>query len=266
MEATPIDDLIAPAAPHDDLPFDELARRYNFRNVSDRARLFVRLLLKELDGRDGPVRALDIGCGNGISTGRDAHGYLQAIHRRVDALWGVEPDETMTPTHGMFTRFQHAMLEDADLPENYFDLAYSFMVMEHVADPERFLSAVHRCLKPGGVYLFITPNGAHYFTRIAGLMKKLRVDELVLRLLRGKSVEDYHYPVQYRCNRASQITPIARAAGFAETRIACVEINGPRPYFPGVLRPILWLMMGKRKLLKDPAALLNLYARLEKPM
>jgi 2-polyprenyl-3-methyl-5-hydroxy-6-metoxy-1,4-benzoquinol methylase len=266
MDDAQINQLIAPVAPHDDLSFVELAQQYNFRNVSDRTRLFVRLLLKELDGKTAPVRALDIGCGNGVSTGKNAQGYLEAVYSRADELWGVEPDESKMPTHGLFTRFQHALLEDADLPEDYFDLAYSFMVMEHVADPERFLKAVHRCLKPGGVYLFVTPNGSHYFTRIAGCMKKLRVDEFVLRVLRGKSVDDYHYPVQYRCNRPGQIEPLAEAAGFADTQIACVEIHGPRPYLPGILRPILWVMMGKRNLIKNPRVLLNLYTRLEKPV
>ena len=55
-------------------------------------------------------------------------------------------------------------METADLPENYFDLAYSYMVMEHVADPVGFLKALVKCLQPGGVYVFLTPNKRHYFT------------------------------------------------------------------------------------------------------
>lgn len=253
-----------PVAPHDDLTFDELAQAYNFRNVSARDLLFVRLLLKEIHSRAHPAHALDIGCGTGISTGKQNTLLLQAIADHVDELWGIEPDTTIEPTHGLFTRFQHALLEDADLPENHFDLAYSFMVMEHVADPERFLKAVHRCLKPGGVYLFITPNGHHYFTRIAGTLKKLKLDELILRLLRGHTVEDYHYPVQYRCNRHADIHRLATASGFNTPQIACVEITGPKPYLPGPLRLIWWLMMKKRDLIQNPKILLNLYARLQK--
>lgn len=259
-----LETLIKPSAPHDDLTFGELAERYNFRNVSSRARLFVRLLLKEVQGRDKPVRALDIGCGTGISTGDQRLMYLRAVAQAVDELWGVEPDTSIQPEHDLFTNFQHALLEDAELPENYFDLAYSFMVMEHVADPERFLAAVQRSLKPGGVYLFITPNGHHYFTRIAGALKKIKLDELILRVLRGKSVEDYHYPVQYRCNRHRDIERLARASGYKPPQIACVEINGPKPYLPGPLKPIWWLMMKKRDLVRNPRVLLNLYGRLEK--
>ena len=73
------------------------------------------------------------------------------------------------------------------------------------------MRAVHRCLRPGGTYLFITVNGAHYFTIAAKTMKRLRVDEVMLRILRGRQeVDEYHYPVQYRFNRTSVID---RAAG-----------------------------------------------------
>jgi 2-polyprenyl-3-methyl-5-hydroxy-6-metoxy-1,4-benzoquinol methylase len=259
-----VQELIKPRAPHDDLTFAELSERYNFRNVSSRDRLFVRLLLKEIQGRDKPVHALDIGCGTGISTGPQNTTLLRALANEVDELWGIEPDTAIQPDHGLFTNFQHALLEEADLPENHFDLAYSFMVMEHVADPESFLKAVYRFLKPGGVYLYVTPNGHHYFTRIAGTLKKLKLDELILRLLRGKTVEDYHYPVQYRCNRHKDIHRLGTTSGFMPPQIACVEITGPKPYLPGVLKPIWWLMMKKRATVKNPNILLNLYTRLEK--
>jgi 2-polyprenyl-3-methyl-5-hydroxy-6-metoxy-1,4-benzoquinol methylase len=263
-QAANVEAIIAPAAAHDDLSFSELASRYNFRNVSSRDRLFVRLLLKELAGRDKPIHVLDIGCGTGISTGENNTLLLRAVADQTDELWGVEPDTSIQPDHGLFTHFQHALLEDAELPENHFDLAYSFMVMEHVADPQSFLKAVHRCLKPGGVYLFVTPNGHHYFTRVAGTLKKIKLDEIVLRVLRGKSVEEYHYPVQYKCNRHRDVETLARASGFKSADVACVEITGPKPYLPGPLKPLWWLMMKKRELFKNPKILLNLYARLEK--
>ena len=256
---------IQPVLPDDDLTFNQLTETYNFKNISDRARLFVRLLTKELEERPHPVRALDIGCGNGISSNREEQTiYLHAIAQETDELWGIEPDAQIQPDHGLFTNFQHALLEDAELPENYFDLAYSFMVMEHVADPDQFLQAVYRCLKPGGIYIFVTPNGHHYFTRIAGALKKLKLDELILRILRGKAVEEYHYPVQYRCNRHADIKRLTTATGFLSPQIACVEITGPKPYLPFILRPVWWLMMRKRALIKNPKLLLNLFARLEK--
>ena len=261
---TDVDQLIKPVAEHDDLTFEELSKRYNFQKVSDRVRMFTRLLIKELEGRESPVRALDIGCGEGLSVGPDSVNYLRAVHAKTDELWGVEPDPSINAEHGLFTNFQHALLEDAELPDDYFDVAYSFMVMEHVADPVSFLAKVHKCLKPGGVHLFVTPNGHHYFTKFAGTAKKLKIDEILLKVLRGQKTEEYHYPVEYKCNKFQAIERLAREAGFSGVMIATDELNGPKPYLPGPLRIFWWLMMKKRAMIQNPKLLLNLYARLEK--
>lgn len=260
------DPLFQPRAPHDDLTFGELATAYNFRNVSDRRLLLVRLIVKELAKRPGPTRTLDMGCGKGIGCGPDAVRYLRIICRHSDEPWGLEPDTTVQPPPGLFHHFQHATMESADLPKDSFDLIYSSLVMEHIANPRAVFAAAYRCLKPGGVFLFHTMNARHYFTRIASLAKRLKVDERALRLVRGQTVDTYHYPVQYRCNMPKQIMPPAMEVGFLPPTFAYVEIDGPRPYFKGPLRPILEVAMLKRRMWKNPQCLLNLYCRMAKPL
>jgi SAM-dependent methyltransferase len=258
--------LWSPTAPHDDLSFEELSARYNYGLTSDRRGVLVRLLLKELARRQRPRRALDIGCGTGI--GEDVvkgAEYLRAIREQVDELWGLEPDTRIQPAHGLLDHFQHTTLEQADLPPQSIDVAYSYFVMEHVTEPERFFKALYRCLKPGGVYLFMTPNARHYFTRMAKLTMALRLDEWVLRLLRGKSVEEYHYPVAYQCNDERRITELCRTAGLEPPQFAYVEREGPRPYFPGPLRPIYWMLCQKRRWWRSSKLLLEMICRVVKP-
>ena len=126
------------------------------------------------------------------------------------------------------------------------------------------MRAVHRVLKPGGVYLFLTPNGNHYFTRISGLLHTLKLDEIVLRLLRGKTVDEYHYPVQYKFNRPDQIHPIVERLGFDTPEYVYAEITGPTGYFPGPLKAALWLLMKKRQLIRKPELLLEMYTKIRK--
>lgn len=244
------------------LLFDRLEKSYNFRLRSDRVTLYTKVALDLLRRQRNPRRVLDIGCGSGIAQSREAP---LRIREHVDELWGVEPDERVEkPAH--VTHYLHAPLERADLPKDYFNLAHSCLVMEHVAEPERFFKAVYRALAPGGVYLFMTMNARHYFVRIASLLKRLRLDELVLRLVRGtKEVEDYHYPVQYRCNRTDQIAQLCRDCGFEEPRFAYAEFGGPTPYFPGPLRPFLTLMDWKREHFRRAEVLLELYCLVRKP-
>lgn len=257
------DDLIRPRWPHDGLRFAELSRAYNFANTSDDRLLLTRMILEELEGKPAPTRVVDVGCGKGIGL---ENGYQKIIAKHCTELWGLEPDTGITPEPGIFSNFQHALMETAVLPEGSFDAAYSFMVMEHVADPVGFLKAVHKALKPGGSYYFVTVNKRHYFTLAAATMRSLKIDELMLRVLRGKqNVEDYHYPTVYKANKPEQIDELARQTGFEAPEYVFTETEGPAPYLPGPLKLVLWTMQAKRRMLKNPKVLLRLVARLRKP-
>lgn len=250
------------SSPTDELTFEEYSRRYNFHNTAARSPFFTSLLVQELERRERPRRVLDIGCGRGMARNVT---WTRVIREHTDDFWGIEPDTDVTPEEGLFDRFQHALMEDAELPEDTFDLAYSYMVMEHVADPPAFLRAVHRVLRPGGRYYFITPNGRHYFALITRSLKAMRLDELVLRMIHGKGVDEYHYPVQYRCNTPRDIGRHAVAVGFATPEYVLVEERGPEGYLRGPLRPFLHLMDFKRRTIRNPNCLLNVVARLTKP-
>ncbi|MDG2424258.1 MAG: class I SAM-dependent methyltransferase [Phycisphaerales bacterium] len=252
-------------APHDQLSFDELKNRYNFQKTSCWEQIFLRLLAEEAErvrARMGQVHGLDIGCGVGIA--RRPH-WTAAVRPYFDELIGIEPDPSIKPDPEIIDSFQTASLETATLPVSYFDLAYSFMVVEHVANPGAFLEAIHRALKPGGVHFFVSVNGAHYFARIAKAIRRLGLEDGVLRLVRGKQeIGEYHYPVEYRMNRVSQLNKLAQAHGFEPPEYVFLEEDGPAPYFPGPLKPALKAMMLKRKLIKKPGHLLTMYCRMQK--
>lgn len=253
--------LAEPIKPHDDLSFEELAELYNFQMTSDHQRVFTRLVIKECQTITSSLRVLDIGCGRGI--GRRPE-YQWAIRPYVDEYWGLDPDESRFPPTGLFDKHQHALMETAKLPENYFDVAYSFMVMEHVADPIGFLKALVRSLKPGGVYIFLTPNKRHYFTITASLLHALKLDEAVLHIIKRNTVDDYHYPVQYLFNDEKHINMAASDLEFNEPEFIYLESQGPRGYMPGPLRVIYHLLQLKRKIIRKHKSLIGLTCRMTK--
>jgi 2-polyprenyl-3-methyl-5-hydroxy-6-metoxy-1,4-benzoquinol methylase len=260
---SPPEQTLRPVMAHDGLTFDELARTYNFRKTSDRRLVFARLLVDELMHRGKPTRVLDIGCGSGFSKGPE---FTWAVRQHATEMWGIEPDPHVPIDPRMFDNVQRCLLEQATLPTNHFDLVYAFLVMEHVADPRAFMKAVQACLKPGGVFMFLTPNGRHYFTRIASTLHLLHLDELALRMIRpSKDVEWYHYPVTYSFNSPRQVSKVTKPLGFEEPRYLFLEDYGPRSYFPGPLKPIFWLLSLKRKLLLNPKCLLDLVGCIRKP-
>lgn len=264
---TPAQPLIpSPTRPHDDFSLDELAGSYNFANTSGFHALFARLVAKTAreiaEAYPGtPVTALNVGCGRGI--GRSTE-LLLGVDEHIQEHWAIEPDEGIEPLD-IFEHFQHATAEDADLPQGHFNLVYSGMVVEHVADPDAFVEAIARCLKPGGVHLFMTVNGSHYFARLAWMMNRLGIEDAVLKLIRGRqTVEGYHYPVQYRMNTQRQIRKLASRHGFDQLTSAFVEERGPRGYLRGPLKPVLWAMNAKRRLIRDKGALLTLICRMRR--
>jgi SAM-dependent methyltransferase len=188
--------------------------------------------------RGAPVTALDIGCGWGIGEDPfEGPGFLQGIRDAADHLIGLDPDLAVRPSHGLLDSLVHATMEDAQLPPAFVDVAYAYYVLEHVPDAARFLRAVARILKPGGVFLAMTPHGRHWFSRTSRLLGRLRMDGPVLRLVRGAQAADaYHYPVSGGLHDPRLLPALAMRAGFPVTRMATFDHGDVLPYLPGGVR------------------------------
>jgi SAM-dependent methyltransferase len=246
---------VAPSA------FDSLAARYNFLTEQSFGSTFADLVVDEGRRRGGACRVLDIGCGSGI--GRNV--ALQwAIKEIASDFWGIEPDRDVTVAGGLFDHFEHALMETAELPAGQFDLAYSAMVMEHVADPAPFFQALHRVLKPGGAYVFVTPNARSFVPWATKTLHALKVDEIALRMLRGRQVEEYHYPVKFLCNSPAQLDRLARQHGFDAPQYAYSEGQGSHSYLRGPLAPLRPVLVAKRRLLRNPERLATMFCRMTK--
>jgi SAM-dependent methyltransferase len=242
--------------------FEEHAGRMNLMLQHSHQSIFTGIILGEVERRSRK-EVLDVGCGRGI--GRKLH-FTSAIRSCADSLWGIEPDETIPHNPALFNHFQHALLETAELPSGHFDIGYASFVVEHVTDPAAFFSTVSRVLRPGGVFLFITPNASAFFGRVSRMLSRLKLDDATLRLLKGrKAIAEYHYPVVSRCNTVGEVREVCRLTGLAEPEFAFFQFSGVRNYFPGPLRPLYHLLVTKRRISGNPLALDTMIVRVHRP-
>ncbi|XP_054270867.1 ubiquinone biosynthesis O-methyltransferase-like [Macrosteles quadrilineatus] len=105
------------------------------------------------------LRILDVGCGGGILcealaqaggyvTGVDPSGELIAVARQHATSLNVRP-----PTYVCDTIEHHS----AQYPDHY-DVVIASEVVEHVPNPESFMTGCVAALKPGGSLFTTTPN------------------------------------------------------------------------------------------------------------
>lgn len=183
--------------------------------------------------------ALDVGANDGSFCPE-----VTRIAQRFRHLSGVDPDTAKLERNPLVSNRYFSTLEDAEIPAQAFDLLYSFYVLEHVANPQRFLAAAANALKPGGSFFFLTPNGNHYFAFLSSLLKRLGAQRRILGMIRPTElVESYHYPAVYKLNRPRDIERIARPFGFDHFEYRYSErLDDVDCYFPGPtkLLPRLW--------------------------
>lgn len=148
-------------------------------------------------------RVLDLGCGRG--------GVLEQLGDLVEKPIGFDPDlaslrEHRLPDLPRAEAIAHALpLRDACL-----DMIVCSWVLEHLADPARVFAEVARTLKPGAVFLFVTPNSTSLIALINRTLRPLQ--RLLVPKLYGRSESDT-FPVLYRANTPSRIMALATEAG-----------------------------------------------------
>ena len=166
---------------------------------------------------------LDLGAGAGVVRQMNFRGHVQRV-------CGVDPDRRVLRN----TALDEAKVGVGDaipFAGEAFDLVFADNVLEHLEDPAAVFREVWRTLKPGGTFLFKTPNRRHYVPTLARLMPQ-RVHELVGRLRGRQSVDTF--PTLYRANTPAAIRRLAYQTKFDIEELRLIE---GRPEYLRILAP-----------------------------
>lgn len=115
------------------------------------------------------MTALDIGIGLGNAMQSLAHSGFEAF--------GIEPSRPFYERaikQVDAAHVQHAAVEDADFPDESFDLITFGAVLEHVYRPSYALNRVFKWLKPGGIVHAEVPSSSHLLAKLVNLFFRLR--------------------------------------------------------------------------------------------
>jgi SAM-dependent methyltransferase len=101
---------------------------------------------------------LEVGCG-------DAYG-TKLLLPLADSYTAVDKfvSETISKLEGVDFR-QMTIPPFEGIESDRFDVVISFQVIEHIQDDKAYMSEIHRVLKPGGKFIFTTPNRLMSLTR-----------------------------------------------------------------------------------------------------
>ena len=150
-------------------------------------------------------RVLDLGCGRG--------GVVELLWRDVRLAAGLDPDSPSLAEHrAAGLPVIRGVGERLPFVEESFDLVVCLWVLEHLRDPAATLREVRRVLRPGGHFVFLTPNMRNPMMVVNRIGKALpSLQRRVVPRFYGREETDT-FPVQYRANTVEAIRRHASAA------------------------------------------------------
>lgn len=206
-----------------------IARAINL-DLTPQQEHYARLLRSEVRAGD---RWLDIGCGTSICWIMSKKEQDLLVSSAAYVV-GIDVDEGIVSNASVTYRVQ-AVGEQLPFQDETFHLVTANMVVEHVADPTRLLSEVLRVLRPGGRFLFITPNRLSPYFFVAHAMPE-NLKKGIVGFLEGRRGEEI-FPTHYKINTPSTIAELALDNGFELQHISLVGSSG----LLDRLGPVAWL-------------------------
>lgn len=163
----------------------------------------------------GDSAVLDLGCGR--------TGGIERFWARARLAVGVDPDLDSLRDRKNALPVLRAFGDHLPFASRSFDMVVSVWVMEHLAAPERVFAEVARVLRPGGHFVFLTPNAINPLIvgNRAGQLAPWLQRRLVSNVY-GRGEGDT-FAVRYRANTRRRLRRLANANGFSVMELRVIS-------------------------------------------
>lgn len=185
------------------------------------------------------VSWLDVGCGRRLLPSWREAGERELVSR-ANELVGIDLDLGSLHDNTVAHHRVFGPIDQLPFSGESFDVVTANMVVEHLEHPAEGFAEVARVLKPGGLFLFHTPNARAFPTSLARLLPD-GIKAPLARVLDGRRAADV-FPTYYRCNSAADVRRCAGAAGLqlAElTQVSSTALFSVVP--PLAFLELIWL-------------------------
>lgn len=218
--------------------FYDSARKFIAPSLLHSQSLYENVLESHVDAK---TRWLDLGCGHQVLPSWRLEQEKKLVGR-CRSVVGLDYDSGSLLAHKTITERVRGSITELPFASSHFDLVTANMVVEHLDNPDIQFREVYRVLKPGGLFIFHTPNALGYLT-IGARMVPDRFKDRLVYLLDGRSENDV-FETHYKANTRKKIAELAETAGFDLLKIKMLVSEAGFMFVPPLAVPeLVWIRL-----------------------
>jgi ubiquinone/menaquinone biosynthesis C-methylase UbiE len=182
---------------------------------------------------------LDIGCGHHIlPIWREIS--ERSLISKVNKVIGFDYDFESLKKHRSIKLRVRGDIVSLPFNDNIFDLVTANMVVEHLKEPQKQLIEIYRILKPGGLFIFHTPNLFGYST-FPNKFITGRVRKRLIYFLQERAEDDV-FETHYKMNTICDIETLVNKTKFEIINIETIVSSAQFFMIPFLVLPELILL------------------------
>lgn len=179
---------------------------------------------------------LDAGCGD--------KGIISEFKFLPELIVGVDINKRILDRNQTVNKKILANLEHIPLNDNSVDIVTSEFVLEHLCRPELVLREISRILKPGGVFIFITPNIINPVMFLSKILPHVFHVALTISLLKKEEEPQVTY---YRANTYQKLLRLGKIAELHKHEL----VRAGNPEYLGFFKPLILTSIFFEKLIDN---------------